>query len=104
MACQQKPTGICELWFSVVDAQTGQPIPNYEFLFPSFNGKPVDNSTLRRGDDFSVFFAPSPRPVTITISAKGYSKTQIEVDPSSYGASAGPISKSPQKILLKRSE
>jgi len=98
VGCSQKQPGICELHFVVIDAKTRKGVPNYEFKFPTTNGNTIAGCTLYRREDRGIFYAPSSYPVDVTISAPGYSKQIIPIQPR-FETTAGSLPE-PKEISL----
>jgi hypothetical protein len=99
-ACHQNGTGICDLYFVVLDAKTHEKISNYTFEMPALNGESIPGSTLYRKDGYGIFNAPSSAAISVSISAPGYSNSIITLRPRS-GSTSGPVP-DPREILLSK--
>jgi len=96
----KRKSGICDLYFLVTDSKTGEKIPTFDFGFPSARGNSLSGSVLRRDGNYGIFYVSSSDPVTVTVSAFGYSKHAVTLEPI-YGVTVGPIP-SPTEIRLEK--
>jgi hypothetical protein len=100
VSCKSNNAKICDLYFVVLDAKTHEKVSNYTFEFPASNGNSISGCVQYRKDNYGIFYAPSLVPVSVTISAPGYSEETVTLQPKS-GTTSGSIP-APKEILITK--
>ena len=102
--------GLIEYHFRVVDAESGESIPDYSFTFPNTQflsngaeGAFPRYSTQRQSEQFSIFYSIADGPLGITIGADGFNDQSITLNcDSGYRSSSGSLPIDLATIALKK--
>lgn len=78
--CKREPR-ICSTYFTVLDAKDNKEIKPYIFSATSNSAEQIQSSSFLMDGSRGTYFAPTFSPVTVHISAKGYSTSNIVIDP-----------------------